>query len=188
MADDVDFVLFQQEGASPHYSTKVREWLDEKFVDGTGRTHTMASKKPRPVTSGLLAMGYLKNKVYSHSVATLQELRDAIEDELQVLPAVTVHNATLSVVEDAKKLISINELQLGRYFINFTSMYVYFYLTVKKIFSKMTKTSRIHTQSTCKIKIHRVGRQARTAVRYCNKVQYNTCKLHTVTRLGTKTS
>ncbi|KAL5510433.1 hypothetical protein EMCRGX_G005975 [Ephydatia muelleri] len=58
--------------------------------------------------------GYLKNKVYSHSVATLQELRDAIEDELQAIPAVMVHNATLSVVEDAKKLISINELQLVR--------------------------------------------------------------------------
>ena len=29
MADDVDFVIFQQDGASPHYSTKAREWLDE---------------------------------------------------------------------------------------------------------------------------------------------------------------
>ena len=57
--------------------------------------------------------GYLKNKVHSHSVATLQELRDAIEDELPAIPAVTVHNATLSVVENAKKLISINGLQLG---------------------------------------------------------------------------
>ena len=57
--------------------------------------------------------GYLKDKVYSHSVATLQELRDAIEDELQSIPAVMVHNATLSVVENAKKLISINGLQLG---------------------------------------------------------------------------
>ena len=57
--------------------------------------------------------GYLKNKVHSHSVATLQELRDAIEDELPAIPAVTVHNATLSVIENAKKLISINGLQLG---------------------------------------------------------------------------
>ena len=57
--------------------------------------------------------GYLKDKVYSHSVATLQELRDAIEDELQSIPAGMVHNATLSVVENAKKLISINGLQLG---------------------------------------------------------------------------
>ena len=57
--------------------------------------------------------GYLKKKVHSHSVATLQELRDAIEDELPAIPAVTVHNATLSVVENAKKLISINGLQLG---------------------------------------------------------------------------
>ena len=47
------------------------------------------------------------------SVATLQELRDAIEDELPAIPAVTLHNATLSVIENAKKLISINGLQLG---------------------------------------------------------------------------
>ena len=57
--------------------------------------------------------GYLKNKVYSHSAAILKELRDAIEDELPAIPAVMVHNATLSVVENAKKLISIKGLQLG---------------------------------------------------------------------------
>ena len=40
--------------------------------------------------------GYLKNKVYANAVTTtLDELRQAITDEMQAIPATMVHSATL---------------------------------------------------------------------------------------------
>ena len=42
--------------------------------------------------------GYLKNKVYADVVTTLDELRQAITDEMQAILATMVHSVTLGVV------------------------------------------------------------------------------------------
>ena len=55
---------------------------------------------------------YLKNKVYANAVTTLDELRQAITDEIQAIPATMVHSATLVVVRKAGLLLSIDGLQL----------------------------------------------------------------------------
>ena len=57
--------------------------------------------------------GYLKDHVYSQQLTTLQQLRDAIQDELEAIPPIMVHNDTLHEVDMAKELVCINELQLG---------------------------------------------------------------------------
>ena len=57
--------------------------------------------------------GYLKNKVYVNEVTTLDQLRQAITDEMQAIPATMVHSATLGAVRKAGLLLSIDGLQLG---------------------------------------------------------------------------
>ncbi|KAL5468869.1 hypothetical protein EMCRGX_G029995 [Ephydatia muelleri] len=55
--------------------------------------------------------GYLKNKVYANAVTTLDQLRQAITDEIQAILATMVQCATLGVVRKAELLI--DGLQLG---------------------------------------------------------------------------
>ena len=51
--------------------------------------------------------------MYANAVTTLDELRQAITDEMQAIPATMVHSATLGVVRKAGLLLSIDGLQLG---------------------------------------------------------------------------
>ena len=58
MGDEIDPVNFQQDGASAHYSKVARRWLDLlRKMDWKSWTNTMASKKSRPITFRLLAVG-----------------------------------------------------------------------------------------------------------------------------------
>ena len=52
---------------------------------------------------------------YGQQLDTLRELRMAIQNAIQAIPARMVHNTTLKVVENARKLIEIQGLQLGIY-------------------------------------------------------------------------
>ena len=113
--EEEEFVVFQHDGASAHYETHVRAWLDGKLED---RWMGRGGPIPWPVLSpGLSPLdfwlwGYLKNKVYANAVTTLDRLRQAITDEMQAIPATMVHSATLVVVRKAGLLLSIDGLQL----------------------------------------------------------------------------
>ena len=127
-------------GPSAHYSKKVKDWLDTIFEDwwmGRGGSIPWPARSPDLTPLDFWIWGYLKNRVYGQQISTLQQLedaikdelqahrvygqqistlqqlKDAIKDELQAIPETMVHNATLRVVEVAKELISINGLQLG---------------------------------------------------------------------------
>ena len=58
---------------------------------------------------------YCRDQVYGQQLDTLRELRMAIQNAIQAIPARMVHNATLKVVENARKLIEIQGNQLGIY-------------------------------------------------------------------------
>ena len=76
-------------------------------MDGQRGTHTMASTKS---FIGLVALGLTE----SQSVCTpLDELRQAITDEIHAIPATMVYSAILGVVRKARLLLSIDGQQLG---------------------------------------------------------------------------
>ena len=58
---------------------------------------------------------YRRDQVYGQQLDTLRELRMAIQNAIQAITARMMHNATLKVVENARKLIEIQGLQLGIY-------------------------------------------------------------------------
>ena len=51
--------------------------------------------------------------MYANAVTTLDELRQAITDEMQAILTTMVHSVTLGVVRKAGLLFSIDGLQLG---------------------------------------------------------------------------
>ena len=77
-------------------------------MDGQRWTHTMASMKSISISIGLLALGLPEKQSVCNAVTTLDELRQAITDEMQAIPATMVHSATL----EAGLLLSIDGLQL----------------------------------------------------------------------------
>ena len=63
LIDYRDDVMFQQDGAAPHYVLIVREFLNDCF----------------PLN---FFWGLLKDKVYSHEPRTIHQLRNAITEEI----------------------------------------------------------------------------------------------------------
>eukprot|EP00731_Ephydatia_muelleri_P031429 Em0022g943a len=114
------------DGASAHYETRDRAWLDGKLEDRwMGRVGPIPwpARSPDPSPLDFWLWSYLKNKVYANAVTTLDELRQAITDEMQAIPATLVHSAILGVVRKAGLLLSIDGLQLGsRYIIDITNL------------------------------------------------------------------
>ncbi|KAL5505978.1 hypothetical protein EMCRGX_G007531 [Ephydatia muelleri] len=113
--EEEEFVVFQHDGASAHYETCVRAWLDGKLEDrwmDRGGPILWPTRSPDLSPLDFWLWGFLKNKVYANVVTTLDKLRQAITDEMQAIPATMVHSVTLGVVRKAGLLFYIDGLQL----------------------------------------------------------------------------
>ena len=87
--NEEEFVIFQQDGASAHYSKKVRDWLDRWMGRAGPIPWPARSLDLTPLEFWL--WGYLKDHVYGQQLSTLQQLRNAIQDELEAIPPIMVH-------------------------------------------------------------------------------------------------
>ena len=75
--------------APPHYATVVREWLDETFPGRwIGRCGPIEwpPRSPDLTPPDFFLWGYLKDKVYGHSIANIDELKDVITTEFNAIP------------------------------------------------------------------------------------------------------
>ena len=72
---------FQQDGASAHYATTVRDWLNDTFSQWIGRRSHVECSPCLPNLSPLdfFFWDMLKEKVYSMKIANLNHLREHIE-------------------------------------------------------------------------------------------------------------
>lgn len=86
VADRADHIYFQQDGAPPHYSVAVREWLDNHFPEAwIGRRGAMEwpARSPDLTPCDFFLWGVLKDRVYGKNPHTLAQLRTEIEDGIQ---------------------------------------------------------------------------------------------------------
>lgn len=98
-------IYLQQDGAPPHFGLIVRHWLNNNMPHRwIGRGGPFDLNFPWPPRSPDLTVcdfflwGYIKERVYARGMpATLQELRDAIQEECAAVPAEMCARACRSV-------------------------------------------------------------------------------------------
>lgn len=74
-------MLFQQDGAPPHYALPVRQWLDERFPErwiGRRGPYDWPARSPDLTPCDFFLWGYLKDTVYRTRFSTIEQLRGRI--------------------------------------------------------------------------------------------------------------
>ena len=85
---DIDQIYFQQDGAPPHYSTEVRNWLDDHFPNrwiGRRGPIERPARSPDMSPPEFFLWGVLTDAVYRHKPKTNSQLKQCIEEEWQKL-------------------------------------------------------------------------------------------------------
>jgi hypothetical protein len=101
-------MLFQQDGASPHYAVSVRNWLDEKFAGrwlGRRGPIEWPARSPDLTPCDFFLWGYLKDIVYRDRPATIEQLRERITQACAEIPADMCAKACENVAERYRRCI-----------------------------------------------------------------------------------
>ena len=83
-----DDVMFQQDGAPPHFATAVREFLHEKFPGrwiGRRGPIEWPARSPDLTPADFYLWGVLKDKVYCRNPMTLDQLSLVISEQIQTI-------------------------------------------------------------------------------------------------------
>lgn len=92
---NLDEIYFQQDGAPAHYGIHVRRYLDATFHDrwiGRRGTIEWPPRSPDLTPLDYFLWGYLKDKVYVIKPRDLDELRQRITDEIDLIPQQILRN------------------------------------------------------------------------------------------------
>lgn len=74
-------IWFQQDGAPPHFSANVREWLDRNFNDmwiGRGAAIAWPARSPDLTGMDFFLWGYVKDIVYRDTPTTVDDMKNRI--------------------------------------------------------------------------------------------------------------
>lgn len=113
-------IYFQQDGAPAHNAQLIRTYLDANFPGRWIGTHGPIRWPPRSPDLSVLDFffwGYLENKIYSTNHRTMEDLRNATEQEfrnLQGRPLILL-NALRRIGKVCHKCIEHNGLQFEQY-------------------------------------------------------------------------
>lgn len=115
LRDYPDSMLFQQDGAPPHYAVTVRQYLDRKLPNrwiGRGGPIAWPARSPDLTACDYFLWGYVKDLVYRELPNTMAELKKKIKT------AITgISDATLSkVYKNMKNRILFVQRQNGGHF------------------------------------------------------------------------
>ncbi|KAJ8964882.1 hypothetical protein NQ317_001310 [Molorchus minor] len=89
---------FQQDGAPPHNSRAVSDYLNQIFPNKWIGTHGPIRWTPRSPDStpmDYFLWGYLKDKVYQTSLTDLEELKNRIGNECEALNVQLLRSVTI---------------------------------------------------------------------------------------------
>lgn len=114
-ANQRDAIIFQQDGAPPHYTNEVREWLSLNYPTWIGRGGPVAwpARSPDLSPMDFFVWGFLKNEVYSTAVNSEQELRDRITAGVRKLRQTLSFKVTVAAMRKRSRACIRNQ---GRQF------------------------------------------------------------------------
>lgn len=106
-----DEVIFQQDGAPPHYAMAVRNYLNEVYPGRwIGRRGTIEWPARSPDFSPLdfFLWGHIKSKIYATEPASLEELRQRITFECQQITPEMLSNVRERFVQNLYYCMEVN--------------------------------------------------------------------------------
>jgi hypothetical protein len=95
-------LIFQQDGAPPHFANAVRDCLNERFPHGwigRGGPVSWPPRSPDLTSPDFFLWGHLKTLVYAQKVSTIQELREKITEAIASISKRTLE----AVFEETEK-------------------------------------------------------------------------------------
>lgn len=108
-------LYYQHDGAPPHYTISVRNWLDNNFPErwiGRGGPIHWASRSPDLNPCDYFLWGYLKHKVYGSKIDSLEHLVQRITEEASNINP----EHLISTFDNFKKRIDLCLSQNGKHF------------------------------------------------------------------------
>ena len=104
-------MFFQQDGAPPHFATIVRNYLHEQFPGrwiGRQGTIEWPPRSPDLTPLDFFLWGHLKSVVYRHRPRNIDELKEAITQEIRNIPRETLLRVKMSFSERIEKCLEVN--------------------------------------------------------------------------------
>ena len=87
---DIPDLVFQQDGAPPHWSRHVRAYLDATFGDawiGRGGPTAWPARSPDLTPLDFFFWGYVKDRVYKTAVNDIDHLKEKIQEAVRSVTA-----------------------------------------------------------------------------------------------------
>lgn len=107
--DNIENMVFMQDGAPPHFASNVRQWLDNRFPGrwlGRRGPHEWPARSPDLTPCDFFLWGWAKDEVYRSKPRTLDELEVRIQ---QVLTNVPQHFLQKSITDIPRRLQKLVE-------------------------------------------------------------------------------
>ena len=104
-------IIFQQDGAPAHFSTDVRQYLDNHFPIrwiGRGGPIRWASHLPDLIPLDFFLWGHVKSNIYKTPVKNLTELKGRINNEIKSISKETLSDVFSNIVKRMDVCISID--------------------------------------------------------------------------------
>lgn len=109
-------LYFQQDGASAHYATVVRQWLDQKFTDrwiGRRGPIEWPARSPDLTPPDFFLWGYLKDIVYRDRPSNYDQLRRKIQEACSEIDAEMCRRACQNVLVRFKRCFETDGKQIN---------------------------------------------------------------------------
>jgi hypothetical protein len=108
---------FQQDGAAPHIARQVKEFLTQKFHSRVISRHfnfPWPARSPDLNPMDFFYWGYLKQKVYSHKLRNVNDLREAIAREIEEMDGSLLAKVVEFVPSRLQEVIATGGKQLRK--------------------------------------------------------------------------
>ena len=105
--DNIDDLIFMQDGAAPHFALAVRDWLDSTFPGrwlGRRGPHEWPARSPDLTPCDFFLWGWAKEEVYKTNPKSLEELKDKILEVLGNVPSDFLSKTIDNIPKRLKKL------------------------------------------------------------------------------------
>ena len=83
--DNIEDLIFMQDGASPHFAIVVREWLNAQ-IPGRRGSHEWPARSPDLTPCDFFLWSWLKEQVYSTKPRNLEEPKGRIHEVMTSIP------------------------------------------------------------------------------------------------------